>query len=181
MTGSIQVYTDSTYVISGATSWIHGWKRRGWKTADGKPVLNQDLWEELDGLVAACRGRLTWHYVRGHTGSPGNERCDEIAVAFSHGKPIELYRGPISAYPCEDILEIPEDTSLPERSPGSKPKRVGGFYLSYLDGRLERHAAWNQCQARVTGKSGALFKKVFSEVEAEEVRRRWGVGGSAKG
>ena len=151
-----------------------------WVTAEKKPVLNRDLWEELDELASARHGRLSWHYVRGHTGSPGNERCDEIAVAFSKHEPIALYRGPLSGYGIA-VLDVPEDTSVPERAAGSKPKRQGGFYLSYLDGRLERHAAWPECQARVHGKSGARFKRVFSDEEADAVALSWGVGKGARG
>ncbi len=68
---------DSTYVKDGLTKWIKGWKRNGWKTADKKPVKNQDLWMALD---AACqRHEITWKWVKGHNGDPGNERADELA------------------------------------------------------------------------------------------------------
>lgn len=75
--GSIVLWTDSTYVMKGITEWIHGWKRRGWKKSDKKPVLNVDLWQELD---AARDGLdLTWKWVKGHDGIEGNERADELA------------------------------------------------------------------------------------------------------
>ncbi len=73
------VYTDSQYVIKGITEWMGPWKARGWKTADKKPVKNQDLWQELDRQEA--RHRLTWHWVKGHSGVPGNERVDQLANA----------------------------------------------------------------------------------------------------
>jgi ribonuclease HI len=73
----VQVYTDSQYVQKGIGEWIAGWKRRGWKTADKKPVKNEDLWRRLDEL--AGRHRVTWHWVRGHAGHPENERADELA------------------------------------------------------------------------------------------------------
>ena len=73
----VAVYTDSEYVKNGITTWIKGWKNRGWRTADGKPVKNQELWQRLDGLVA--QHQVSWHWVRGHTGDPGNERADELA------------------------------------------------------------------------------------------------------
>ncbi len=82
MRGRLAVYTDSTYVIQGIESWVHNWKRRGWKTATGGEVLNRELWEELHALVSARPPRsTTWHYVRGHSGIPGNERVDAIADA----------------------------------------------------------------------------------------------------
>lgn len=73
----VHIVTDSQYVQKGISEWIRNWKRRGWKTADGKPVKNQDLWERLDTEVA--KHRTTWEWVRGHNGHPENERADELA------------------------------------------------------------------------------------------------------
>ena len=73
----VEVYTDSEYVMKGITEWLAAWKRRGWKTADRKPVKNADLWRELDEL--AGRHEVRWHWVRGHAGPPENERADELA------------------------------------------------------------------------------------------------------
>ena len=73
----VRVYTDSQYVQKGISEWIHGWKRRGWLTADRKPVKNVDLWKRLDEI---SRGHdVEWHWVKGHAGHPGNERADELA------------------------------------------------------------------------------------------------------
>lgn len=80
---SVTLFTDSEYVIKGMTSWLPGWKRRGWKTSQGKPVLNQDLWEILDDLNSP---KVQWRHVRGHSGVAGNERCDVIARAFASGR-----------------------------------------------------------------------------------------------
>jgi ribonuclease HI len=71
------IYTDSQYVRQGVLEWMPNWKARGWKTADKKPVKNQDLWQALDALVA--RHRLDWHWVKGHSGNVGNERVDALA------------------------------------------------------------------------------------------------------
>jgi ribonuclease HI len=73
----VRLYTDSQYVQLGITEWIHAWKRRGWKTADKKPVKNEDLWKVLD--EAARRHKVAWHWVKGHAGHPGNERADALA------------------------------------------------------------------------------------------------------
>ena len=73
----VEVYTDSEYVMKGITEWLAAWKRRGWKTADRKPVKNADLWRELDEL--AGRHEVSWHWVRGHAGHPENERADALA------------------------------------------------------------------------------------------------------
>lgn len=72
-----RIYTDSEYVRRGITEWVRAWKARGWRTADRKPVKNQDLWEQLDALAA--RHELEWHWVKGHSGVPGNERVDRLA------------------------------------------------------------------------------------------------------
>ena len=79
--------TDSKYLIDGFGSWIKGWKRKGWKTAVGKPVLNQDLWKALD---AARLDDVPLTYVKGHSGDPDNDRVDQIAVAFSQGRSLDL-------------------------------------------------------------------------------------------
>ena len=73
----VAVYTDSVYVKDGITKWIHGWKQRGWRTADKKPVKNVELWQRLEALAA--QHDVQWHWVRGHDGDPGNERADALA------------------------------------------------------------------------------------------------------
>jgi ribonuclease HI len=73
----VAIYTDSEYVKNGMTTWIHNWKRRGWRTADNKPVKNVELWQRLDTLVA--QHQVGWHWVKGHAGDPGNERADALA------------------------------------------------------------------------------------------------------
>ena len=76
---AVQLYTDSEYVRRGITEWLPNWKARRWRTAAGKPVKNQDLWEALDALAAGHD--IEWHWVPGHAGVPGNERVDELANA----------------------------------------------------------------------------------------------------
>lgn len=75
----VAVYSDSQYVIKGITEWLPGWKRKGWKNSQGKPVENRDLWEAME--EAAKRHKVTWHWVRGHNGHAENERVDALAVA----------------------------------------------------------------------------------------------------
>ena len=72
-----RIFTDSEYVRRGITEWVKNWKARGWKTADRKPVKNQDLWERLDALAAGHK--IEWRWVKGHSGVPGNERVDRLA------------------------------------------------------------------------------------------------------
>jgi ribonuclease HI len=76
---AITLTTDSAYVKNGVTTWIHGWKRNGWRTADKKPVKNVDLWQRLD--AAQARHRVTWKWIKGHAGHAENERADELARA----------------------------------------------------------------------------------------------------
>ena len=83
----IEIVTDSEYMRKVITEWIINWKRRGWKTAAKKPVMNKDLWVELDELNS---DRVSWAYTKGHAGDPDNERCDEIAQAFSQGVELAL-------------------------------------------------------------------------------------------
>jgi len=73
----IKLHTDSQYVKNGISIWIHDWKRRGWRTADKKPVKNEDLWRKLDGAVQGHD--IEWIWVKGHAGDPGNERADGLA------------------------------------------------------------------------------------------------------
>ncbi|MYA66947.1 MAG: ribonuclease HI [Gammaproteobacteria bacterium] len=73
----VQITTDSRYVMQGATEWLEGWKRRNWRTAAKKPVLNQDLWRQLDCLTT--EHEIHWHWVKGHSGHPENEQADKLA------------------------------------------------------------------------------------------------------
>ena len=74
----VEIVTDSQYVKNGITTWIHNWKRRGWLTADKKPVVNQDLWQDLDSEVN--RHKVTWTWTKGHASHADNNRCDELAT-----------------------------------------------------------------------------------------------------
>tara|TARA_B100000700_G_scaffold294692_1_gene356908 strand:- start:3701 stop:4177 length:477 start_codon:yes stop_codon:yes gene_type:complete len=84
---SLTIKTDSKYLIDGLEKWMPNWKRKGWKTASGKAVLNQDLWKALDDPKLP---KIKLQYVKGHSGEKDNERVDKIAVAFSKGKKIHL-------------------------------------------------------------------------------------------
>ena len=76
-TSSIDIYTDSQYVQKGVTEWLEGWKKRNWRTANRESVKNADLWQELDLLLP--NHKISWHWVRGHNGDPGNELADKLA------------------------------------------------------------------------------------------------------
>lgn len=173
----VHFYTDSTYLIRGITQWIWGWKKRGWKTADGGDVSNRDIWEELSEVIRSrgAKAKIDWHYTRGHIGNPGNERCDRIAVAFSRNESVRLFQGPYNLYSV-NLNELPADTSLPEmKAPGEK-KEAAFSYLSNIGGLVYRHKDWPSCQKRVSGQSGAKFKKAKSANDELEILRSWGLG-----
>lgn len=172
----VTVYTDSTYVIRGITQWVWGWTRNSWKNAEGQDVANQECWKKLLGLTLDRKkispAPIQWKYSRGHVGTPGNERCDEIAVHFSKGKYISLYEGSLLNYPIA-IYDLPEDTELPEMKPKGE-KKAAYAYLSLVGGVAVRHSDWASCEKRVKGQSGAKFKKVMSESELQELLKSWG-------
>ncbi len=174
--GLVWMFTDSTYVIRGITQWIFAWRQRGWKTAEGTDVTNKDLWERLFFAVMGRKtlGKIEWKYVRGHTGVPGNERVDVIAVAFSKKQNARLYKGPLREYGVA-IMDVPEDGGLPEMKPKPEKKAGAYSYLSLVDGAVKRHKTWAECELRVKGRSGARFKKALSADDEAKILSSWGV------
>ena len=79
-----EIFADSSYVLGGVTTWIHGWEKNGWRTANKKPVLNQDLWKELVLLDRQLAGKITWSKVKGHSGHIHNDKADEIATTSAN-------------------------------------------------------------------------------------------------
>lgn len=173
----IEIFSDSKLLIQGATQWLPGWKAKKWVKSDGQPVANVDLWERLDRELVRFRGRLRWTYVPGHAGVEGNERADAIAVAFSKQDSVALFEGPLTEYPHASAFRERPSSGEAEagdtKSRKSKGSKAGGYYLSLLDNRLERHATWAECEARVKGKSGAKFKKVSGAADEELTLRSW--------
>lgn len=100
----VVIYTDSEYVMKGITEWIHRWQKKGWKTASRKPVLNQDLWQEL--LLVSENKKIEWKYVASHTGVPLNERADTIATSFADGLNPTLFNGPRTKYEIRDFSRL---------------------------------------------------------------------------
>jgi ribonuclease HI len=174
--GEVLLHTDSVYVIRGITQWIWGWIRNGWRTAEGNDVLNKELWQALSQAVGKRKKphHITWKYVRGHSGTHGNERCDEIAVAFSKRTPIHLYDGLTSSYRF-DVRRLPPDQPLPEMRGKQGEKKAAHSYVSLLGGIAMRHATWSECERRVKGQPGAKFKKSQSADDEASILRSWGV------
>jgi ribonuclease HI len=164
----VVVYTDSSYVLKGTLTWLPAWLTRGWKTATKKEVLNRDLWEDLS---RAIRGRkITIKLLPGHVGIKGNERADEIATAYADGKPAKLFSGPLSEY-GEDILDVSYDTAAKAARSDSKSRsRAKAYsYVSMVAGKIEIHKTWEECERRVKGTPGALFKKSLNAEEEADI------------
>ncbi|MDX8512424.1 ribonuclease HI [Mesorhizobium captivum] len=110
---TVDLYTDSKYVMDGISKWIHGWKKNGWKTGDKKPVKNGELWQALDD--ANRRHKVIWHWVKGHAGHPENERADELArQGMAPFKPKSARPAPVAAEPRKD--GAPARRPVPRRS-----------------------------------------------------------------
>ena len=114
--------------------------------------------------------------MRGHTGVPGNERVDEIAVGFTQGPRATLYAGPLLNYPVA-IFDLPDNTSLPESAQqGKRPEKAKAYsYVSLVGTLPARHGTWAECERRVKGQSGAKFKKTTSAEDEAKVLRSWGI------
>jgi ribonuclease HI len=164
---SIAVYTDSKYLIQGITAWVKGWQQNGWKTKNKTDVLNKDLWQKL---VTVVEGKeIKWNHVDGHQGIPGNERVDRIAVSFAENKPVSLYNGPKDAYTIDLSITISQTGGIKRTSSGSKK---AFSYISMVDGVIQTHETWAECEARVKGKK-ARFKKALSKEEEEQIIALW--------
>ena len=153
----VHIYTDSKYVVEGATGWVFGWAKNGWVTKVKTDVLNKELWQELLPLLGKVE--IEWHKVPGHVGIIGNERADTIASTFASTKSYPLYVGPESEY-GHDIHDTTYDESKAEvRSDARKRQNQKAYsYISALDGVVLIHSTWVECEARVKGKKGARFK-----------------------
>ncbi len=172
----IWLYTDSTYVIRGITQWIWGWKKKGWINAEGGEVTNQELWKDLEREVMRLKKiniAIDWRYVRGHTGVPGNERVDQIAVAFSQRQDTRLFDGPLLQYDVA-LLDLPDSHELPPMREKTEKKEAYS-YLSYVGAEVLRHKTWKGCEAQVKGRSGAKFKKAMSPEDENQILKEWGV------
>lgn len=169
---TIEVFTDSKYLVQGMTAWVFGWQKNGWKTQNKSEVLNRDLWEALSELAA--QKTIKWNHVDGHSGVPANERVDQIANGFASKLSPRLYTGPRELY-AVDISQTKADNNF--KKTGSSSSSAKAFsYLSLVDGELVRHDTWKECEARVKGKK-AKFKKALSPSHEKEIMQEWGLVG----
>ncbi|MCX6715750.1 MAG: ribonuclease HI [Candidatus Taylorbacteria bacterium] len=161
----VTIYTDSRYTIYGITKWIKSWKKNGWITKTKNEVLNRDLWEKIHDL--AEKRTVKWEHVGGHVGVRGNERCDWIATEFADGNNPRLYRGPVKDYPVAGILNIDHDAIKAEtkKSDSSRSRASAYSYVSMVNGVVQTHKTWAECEKRVKGTRGAKYKKALSSAE----------------
>ena len=128
---AVSIHTDSQYVKNGIETWIHNWKRNGWKTADRKPVKNAELWRELDALAA--QHDIEWHWVKGHNGHPGNERADALA-----NRGVEIDR--IDERAADGLASLPGDPNACARyflePPREHPHLLFGLLVAPPGGDL---------------------------------------------
>jgi ribonuclease HI len=154
---SVTMYTDSSYLIDGATGWMYGWQKNGWKTQSGDSVKNQDLWKQIIDLQGDTS--VTYTKVSGHAGVPANERADDIATDFAERSDPDLYAGTADGY---TVSLQPQTYEIPD----------GPVYLSCVDGVVKQHASWAECQKRVDGQD-AQYRKVQTKQQKQEVLGEW--------
>jgi ribonuclease HI len=171
----IDVYTDSRYLINGMTKWLAGWQKNNWQTKAKEEVLNKDLW--LDLAFLAKDKKVKWHYVGGHIGIAGNERCDEIASGFASGEEVKLYAGNVSDYKI-DVLNLSHSAVKKENKKSTLRQAQGKkahSYLSLVNGKLHKDKTWAECEKRVKGVKGTKYKKSISAENEKEIIKEWGI------
>jgi ribonuclease HI len=166
----ITLNTDSSYVINGITKWVKGWQKNGWISSTKEDVVSRDLWEDL--IFVSKDKNIKWNYVGGHSGIPGNERCDEIATTFADNEPTGLFSGKTTDYKI-DLKDL--SGSGVKKKSGSKNKGVAYSYLSLINGKLEKYKTWAECEKKVKGTKGAKYKKALSAENEAEIIAEWGL------
>jgi ribonuclease HI len=160
----VELYTDSAYLINGITKWVWTWQKNNWKTKTKEDVLNVDLWKNL--LEVSKNKKIKWNRISGHSGVPANERCDIIATSFADGKKISLFHGNANEYRIDLTIRKGTDKAIESKS---KKKVVAYSYVSLVNGIIQTHETWAECEKRVKGKSGARFKKSMSEKDEKAI------------
>lgn len=174
-TATVHIYTDSKYVVEGATGWVYGWLNNGWQTKAKTEVANKALWQALLPLLKTTT--IEWHKVPGHVGIIGNERVDEIASTMAETGSYKLYSGPQAAYGHDLANTTYDDTKKQDRSDARKRQAQKAYsYISKVDGVVKIHATWAECEARVKGVKGARFQKTLSREDEAVARAEYEAG-----
>ena len=169
----VEIYTDSKYVVEGAKGWVFGWAKNGWVTKAKTDVLNKELWQELLPLLGKVE--IEWHKVPGHVGIVGNERADVIASTFAEKGTVDLYVGAEAGYGHDIHNTSYDESKAQDRSDARKRQNLKAYsYVSAVDGVVQIHKSWGECEARVKGKKGARFKKSLDKGNEGEVVREFG-------
>lgn len=176
----IDMRVDSQYVINGITKWVAGWEKNGWLSSKKEEILNRDLWESLAGVVADLQMsgcKISWNYTPGHAGIEGNDRADVIATMFADEEDPKLFSGPRSEYEVDLVPHAGDSKLLATKK--SKSKSNSGVkaysYLSLVNGKLEKHSSWAECEKRVKGVKGTKFKKSVSADDENAIIKGWGI------
>jgi ribonuclease HI len=162
----VTFFTDSAYVQKGVTLWMYAWEKNGWKTKDGGDVFNRDIWQELIFLVFRLKRKMTISFekIAGHAGHFGNEQADRVATSFADKKPTPLFKGALEQY----LKFYQASTPAAKKESGSGGAKKTGkaySYVSLVAGKVYTDKDWATCEARVKGKRGVKYKKVFSKME----------------
>jgi ribonuclease HI len=165
----VKFFTDSQYVANGVNMWINGWRRNNWKNKAGEEIANIDLWQKLDDYLNIFEVKA--EHVEGHVGVPANERVDAIATSFADNKPDQLFVGQKMLYKI-DLKKTSGNQVDSDKKKRSSAKAYS--YLSLVDGQLQIHKTWTECEARVKGLSGVKFKKALSKSEEDQIKSDWG-------
>lgn len=179
---AIDMRVDSQYVINGITKWVAGWEKNNWMTSKKEEVLNRDLWEPLARVVSDLQMsgcKISWHYTPGHAGIAGNDRADVIATMFADNDMPKLFSGDRSSYDVDLVPHAGDPKLLTIKKSKSKSNSKNGAkaysYLSLVNGELEKHATWADCEKRVKGVKGVKFKKSLSAEDERVIIKSWGL------
>ena len=167
----ITLYTDSSYVANGITTWIKGWQSRNWTNKMGDPIANIDIWKKIAEALKEVHLKII--NISGHSGIPGNERADKIAT--SHVKDdanYYMYDGSEMEYDV-DLTHVRIDPEQKKEKDRKKGKAYS--YLSLVNGILQIHYTWNECKQRVEGQKGVKYKKAISKEDENTIKRSWGI------
>ena len=177
---NIELHTDSEYLRKGITQWIRGWKKKGWKNSAGKPVLNKDLWMQLDTITQQLKQQenieIIWKYVRGHAGNQGNERCDQIARAYSLKQPIQLKQADFYALPKDNNSPRSTDNQDLEKD-GKEPSNISqSSELKSYDGKATQGDHIMSDSGMLHGSEGGRIVRLRDSLDtlktADEIARQ---------
>lgn len=169
----VAIYTDSKYVVEGATGWVFGWVKNGWQTKAKTEVANKALWQAL--LPLLNKVTIEWHKVPGHVGIIGNERADTIASDLADKGSFALYSGPVAGYGYDISDTSYDERKAKDRSDARKRSNQKAYsYVSAVAGVVQVHQTWSECEARVKGKSDTRFKKSLDARNEAEIIKEFG-------